>query len=355
VVPDQLRISEGWVRCGQCAEVFDAAKHMLELAAPPSVDERSASAAEPELPVVSVSLLAAVPTSTTQQAVPDAQAVHIATSIAISAQDSAAHALPKNVSEQVTAEALEETAVGTLLIRPDDVSSSVRVELVETLRQAQGERFKLHRAVAIEDATEEVPQAAPNLEHTTSADWADLPLSETPAADLSFLNPPSAVSRWHQPLWRVLLGSCALFFMLCLLAQYLYHERDRLAAVHAPLKPLLQTLCQPLGCAVSPLRGIESVVLDSATFTKFGKDAYRLDFVVKNSAAVDLATPDIELTLTDMTDQVIVRRVLTYSELGTQTASLSAGAEWRVSTVLQVKPESNLPTVQGYRLLAFYP
>ena len=24
VVPDQLRISEGWVRCGQCAEVFDA-------------------------------------------------------------------------------------------------------------------------------------------------------------------------------------------------------------------------------------------------------------------------------------------------------------------------------------------
>ena len=24
VVPDQLRISEGWVRCGQCAEIFDA-------------------------------------------------------------------------------------------------------------------------------------------------------------------------------------------------------------------------------------------------------------------------------------------------------------------------------------------
>ena len=24
VVPDQLKISEGWVRCGHCAEVFDA-------------------------------------------------------------------------------------------------------------------------------------------------------------------------------------------------------------------------------------------------------------------------------------------------------------------------------------------
>lgn len=37
----------------------------------------------------------------------------------------------------------------TLSIRPDDVLSSVRAELVEALRPAQGERFILHRAVAI--------------------------------------------------------------------------------------------------------------------------------------------------------------------------------------------------------------
>lgn len=34
VVADQLRISEGWVRCGQCKEVFDASAHLLP--APPS-------------------------------------------------------------------------------------------------------------------------------------------------------------------------------------------------------------------------------------------------------------------------------------------------------------------------------
>eukprot|EP01041_Mallomonas_annulata_P031861 gene31861-54246_t len=28
VVPDQLRISDGWVRCGQCDEVFDANAHL---------------------------------------------------------------------------------------------------------------------------------------------------------------------------------------------------------------------------------------------------------------------------------------------------------------------------------------
>ncbi|HQQ69472.1 MAG TPA: zinc-ribbon domain-containing protein [Alicycliphilus sp.] len=29
VVADQLRISDGWVRCGQCKEVFDATEHLL--------------------------------------------------------------------------------------------------------------------------------------------------------------------------------------------------------------------------------------------------------------------------------------------------------------------------------------
>ncbi|MCB1999192.1 MAG: zinc-ribbon domain-containing protein, partial [Rhodoferax sp.] len=38
VVPDQLRVSEGWVRCGQCAEVFDATQNMV-----PSGDDAAAT------------------------------------------------------------------------------------------------------------------------------------------------------------------------------------------------------------------------------------------------------------------------------------------------------------------------
>ncbi len=34
VVADQLRISDGWVRCGQCKEVFHAASNLLEMPAP---------------------------------------------------------------------------------------------------------------------------------------------------------------------------------------------------------------------------------------------------------------------------------------------------------------------------------
>src|ERR1035437_9925346 len=35
VAPDQLRIPDGWVRCGQCQEIFDASLHLLAPSPPP--------------------------------------------------------------------------------------------------------------------------------------------------------------------------------------------------------------------------------------------------------------------------------------------------------------------------------
>ncbi|WP_440109853.1 DUF3426 domain-containing protein [Acidovorax sp. BL-A-41-H1] len=53
VVADQLRISEGWVRCGQCKEVFDASAHLLASAAPPLLPDVSmADVRPPPAPVV---------------------------------------------------------------------------------------------------------------------------------------------------------------------------------------------------------------------------------------------------------------------------------------------------------------
>ncbi|MBP9684584.1 MAG: zinc-ribbon domain-containing protein, partial [Rhodoferax sp.] len=53
VVPDQLRMSEGWVRCGQCSEIFDASLHLLQSETepwmPPLQHGRSAAHAQ-ELP-----------------------------------------------------------------------------------------------------------------------------------------------------------------------------------------------------------------------------------------------------------------------------------------------------------------
>src|ERR1035437_8923868 len=50
VVPDQLRISQGWVKCGQCGEIFDASQHLMEVSSESEnliVDSSSESAPVP--------------------------------------------------------------------------------------------------------------------------------------------------------------------------------------------------------------------------------------------------------------------------------------------------------------------
>lgn len=72
VVPDQLRISQGWVRCGQCNEVFDAAGQLAQAEAQPEVQALSSMpvplpAAQPPAPPLhavepAVASLPSVPT-----------------------------------------------------------------------------------------------------------------------------------------------------------------------------------------------------------------------------------------------------------------------------------------------------
>src|SRR5512141_485978 len=47
VVPDQLRISEGWVRCGHCSDVFDATANLQREEAQPQRDAAAPGRAPP--------------------------------------------------------------------------------------------------------------------------------------------------------------------------------------------------------------------------------------------------------------------------------------------------------------------
>lgn len=97
------------------------------------------------------------------------------------------------------------------------------------------------------------------------------------------------------------------------------------------------------------------MAIDSATFTKLGPDRYRLSFVLKNNDPLMLAVPSIELTLTDVQDQVVVRRVLSPRELAATSERLAAASEWPVAVNLRMTPDVSSSAVVGYRLLAFYP
>ena len=247
VVPDQLRISEGWVRCGQCQQVFDA---RLQVVAPES---------EPITALVS-------------------------------------QPAPPGLSES-----------------PPDL-------VIEPVPSA--------------------PESAP---------------SDIELRDVSFLRADRQQSSfWRAPL-RLILAVLGGALVLGLAAQLVLHERDRIASYQPGLKPVLQAICAPLHCTVAPLRRIESIVIDSATLGKTAGDAYRLNFVIKNTAVVALALPALELTLTDTLDQPIVRRVFLPAQLGAAGDTLAGGAEWPGALALSVKAAATSERVVGYRVLAFYP
>jgi hypothetical protein len=175
-----------------------------------------------------------------------------------------------------------------------------------------------------------------------------------PLADVSFVRQARRKAFWRRPLARASVLLVALLLATALALQAAYQDRDRLALAQPALRPALQQLCEQLRCTLGPPRQIEALAIDSSGFNKLRSDAYRLSFTLKNSAAVPVAAPAMELTLTDAQDQPLLRRVLTPAELGAGDNVIPAGADWSGAVGIVV-PSSGSPRIAGYRLLAFYP
>ncbi|MEO8857154.1 MAG: DUF3426 domain-containing protein [Burkholderiaceae bacterium] len=160
---------------------------------------------------------------------------------------------------------------------------------------------------------------------------------------------------WQRPLVRMALLLTVLLLLVLLAVQMLLHSRSRIAAANPAMRPALEALCALAQCTVGPMRQIESVAIESSSFTLLRPDTYRLAFSLKNNAGLDLAMPAFELSLTDTQDQPVIRRVLLPAEFGADSRPLAAGSDWNASLELDVKTAAGIGRVAGYRLLAFYP
>jgi hypothetical protein len=152
-----------------------------------------------------------------------------------------------------------------------------------------------------------------------------------------------------------LLGSLVLALLVALLGQIVFHERDRIVVLQPALKPWLVAFCLPLKCQVSALRQKDAIAIERASFSRITGNTYRLNFTVKNTAAVAVAAPAIELTLTDTSDQAVLRRVFLPAELDVKSDTLAAAAEWSASLVVTADLADTMQQTVGYRVYAFYP
>ena len=314
VVTDQLKISQGWVRCGHCTEVFDASLHLQAIQNPvPDGPPARQTNTDVEAPAPVEFETPAVPPSTPQE--------------------QAHPALQQLADSAVSDEMGAVNAAG-----------------------AAGAEVELLGSAQIEDTglPSKLPDALPEV---------------LPYEDVSFVRNSRRQAFWRKPLVRFSMGLAGLILAAALLVQFSVQQRDRLTAMEPQLKTWLQLLCEPLQCEITPFRHIEAVVIDSSSFNKINNDFYRLSFALKNTGTIPVAMPSLEVTLTDTQEQALTRRVVTPAEFGVTDSGglLSAGADFSGVIVMQVlstdaksaagvvAPAATPLRVAGYRVLAFYP
>jgi predicted Zn finger-like uncharacterized protein len=361
VVPDQLRISDGWVKCGQCGDIFDASLHLIEID-PDAGSPNPASELD-------------APPETRLEGSPEALAKPNQNPVA---PELGSYADPSSMRVDTPRET--DQARG-------DIPGAVGTDHVGAAKRQIEPTWATHET-ELEASPDVVPQLEfPEDKPTVDADpppepklvrWDDdMPspagtdpvfnlraesapevaaLEEAaPEAPVTFLREEQVQSVWRKPLVRGGLILLALLLLVMLVGQWVYVERDRLSATRPALKPTLQAFCDWTGCAIQPMRQIEAMTIESVAFNKLEKDTYKLSFLVKNAGEFPLAYPAVELVLTDAQDQAAYRRVLTSSELGSKVTELAAGAEWPVTVDLRIDASDATQRVFGYRLLVFYP
>ncbi|MFP5466829.1 MAG: DUF3426 domain-containing protein [Gammaproteobacteria bacterium] len=366
VVPDQLKISDGWVRCGHCSDVFDAT-----LTLQPWSDGSSGQASGSSRPE-------AVKASSLPADSPLPAPSPVGSEVSAQAIAAPEPGLDSPTEDEPMASGWEDSDFMAELhryarqTRPAEAVAEAEDVAGEVAGDAAGPLISPRAVPVPERAT--APAASVNAATVGASDAPSLPPAQPPPRQVVATNPavpeaePSAdavvepgfvVQARRRAFWssagvRVLMLALVLVLGVLLAGQWALHERDAVAARWPGMRPVLAQACEHLGCQVAALQRIDDVVIDSSTLQRRLGNFYAFDLVLKNRADVPLAVPALELSLTDLRDQVIARRVFLPQEMPGMPAELPARGS--VSTSLRLSIAlGNDASMSGFRALVFYP
>ena len=328
VVQDQLKVSEGWVRCGRCNEVFNALEGLFDL-------ERETA------PGVLPSLAPAPPHRTAD----------LAADLAERAADLEAD--PFEI-EAPSAKAAEPWP-GADRIEPHGLQSSPR--RAEHAGSTPAARVSQRDRLDFPDARFDSELLPDEVEPSAAGELAGLALDDgsAPAVDPvapEFIRDAQRQQRWSTSKMRAALKAATVVLAVVLGLQWLNQFRDGIAARLPVLQPVLAAWCGAFGCTIEPPRRIEDVSVESATLTSAGgPDAFKLSVALRNRGALTLALPSVDLSLTDPSGQLVARRVLTPRDFRATSTLLAPGAD----AALQLVLTAGNAGVTGYTVEIFYP
>jgi hypothetical protein len=151
---------------------------------------------------------------------------------------------------------------------------------------------------------------------------------------------------------------------LTLLMQAGFHFRGDLALLFPQSREWLQSACGVMGCSLPLPRRSELLSIESSDLQADGANpsVMILSATLRNKAPFAQVPPALELTLTDMQDRPVARRVLMASDYVPRTLrkpdsapatqdSFPAGTEWP----LRIRFDASSLQATGYRLYLFHP
>jgi predicted Zn finger-like uncharacterized protein len=149
-------------------------------------------------------------------------------------------------------------------------------------------------------------------------------------------------------------GLLALGFLV---AQAVYVFRGELAIAQPGLRPQLEELCSQLGCDIPLPRKADLVGIEASDLhpDPQQKNLLVLAATLKNRAPFAQGYPHLELTLTDMRDQPMVRKVFAPADYLAESADLHAGFAANGELAVNLRLDAGDTGASGYRLYLFYP
>ena len=190
IVQDQLKVSEGWVRCGRCNDVFNAMEGLFDLdrESPPEWGE--------------------------------------------AAVDAGAAAMPDGSEQPVLSGTSAEVVYEQLFsARSDPDTHAPTAKPVDARDRNEFADAQFNTDMLLDAAAPE--SAAATVEQSTLADAP----TEAPAPD--FVTRAERAHRWQRPRTRWGLSAAAVLLVAALGAQTLHHFRDTLAARWPQARPLV--------------------------------------------------------------------------------------------------------------------
>ena len=327
VVQDQLKISEGWVRCGQCNAVFNALEGLFDLG-------REANPEWEAPPTPAAGPLTSSPTLPIEER---------------------PGPIDRGDPDEPSEDEVPPSNFGELLADPIDAhlfGPRRRAESAPKPAGQIGSRDRVEFSDARFDSDLFAENAAVTEDETLmlpSTDAGSLALES--AVRPEFVRRAERAAMWRSTGVRSALGVASALAALILVLQIAHHDRDMLAVQYPWLREPLVAWCRLAACTLQTPRRIDDVLVESTALTRaVGQDAFVLAVNLKSRSALPLAVPSIDLTLTDGQGRLVARRALSPQDFHASDV-LQPGAD----AALQVTLNAGSTSVVGYTVEIFYP